>query len=180
MDCPATTDLCDSNPELLLSGELRFLQPVFKMYGKRKAFGGPVVTLKVLDDNSLVIETLQSKGEGRVLVIDGEGSMRCALMGGNLAKLAEIKGWAGVVVNGCIRDVDDINQRDIGVRALATHPVKPAKKGIGEKHLPVFVGGIFIHDGDWLYADPDGILVSKSELSVHISKLDTILDFSRV
>ena len=177
MDVLATTDLCDSNIELLESGELRFLQPVFKMYGKRQAFSGRAVTLKVLDDNGLVIDVLRCKGEGKVLVIDGAGSMRCALMGGQLAKLAETMGWAGVVVNGCIRDVSDINGYDIGVRALASHPVRPTKKGIGEKHLPAFVAGTFIHEGDWLYADADGVLVSKSELFVSSDKLLSILDF---
>ncbi|PON86242.1 Regulator of ribonuclease activity A [Trema orientale] len=177
MDVLATTDLCDSNIELMESGELRFLQPVFKTYGKREAFSGRIETLKVLDDNGLVLEALRSRGEGKVLVIDGAGSMRCALMGGQLTQLAERMGWAGVVVNGCIRDVNDINECDIGVRALASHPVRPTKKGLGERHLPAFVAGTLILDGDWLYADADGILVSKSELSVSSDKLLSIFDF---
>ncbi|KAH7545483.1 putative 4-hydroxy-4-methyl-2-oxoglutarate aldolase 3 [Ziziphus jujuba] len=162
----ATAELCDTNGALLASGDLRVLQPVFKRYGNRGSFSGPVVTLKVFEDNVLVREMLESRGEGRVLVIDGGGSMRCALVGGNLGQLAQNMGWSGVVVNGCIRDVDEINGCDIGVRALASHPVKSNKRGAGEKHVSVHVGGTLIRDGDWLYADSDGILVSSSELSV--------------
>lgn len=162
----ATAEVCDTNTALLASGDLRVLQPVFQMYGQRRAFSGPIVTLKVFEDNVLVREMLESRGEGRVLVIDGGGSMRCALVGGNLGQLAQSMGWAGIVVHGCIRDVDEINGCDIGVRALATHPVKSNKKGIGEKHVPIYIWGTLIRDGEWLYADSDGILVSKSEISI--------------
>ncbi|KAK6947165.1 Ribonuclease E inhibitor RraA/RraA-like protein [Dillenia turbinata] len=161
-----TAEVCDSNIKLLEDGDLRVLHPVFKIYGQSRAFSGPIVTLKIFEDNVLVRELLETKGEGRVLVIDGGGSMRCALVGGNLAQLAQNMGWAGIVVNGCIRDVDEINGCDIGVRALATHPQKSNKKGHGEKHVPIYLGGALIHDGEWLYADSDGILVSRTELSV--------------
>ncbi|OVA13116.1 Ribonuclease E inhibitor RraA/Dimethylmenaquinone methyltransferase [Macleaya cordata] len=162
----ATAEVCDSNAALLMSGELRVLQPIFHIYGQCRAFSGPIVTLKVFEDNVLVRELLETRGEGRVLVIDGGGSMRCAIVGGNLAQLAQNMGWAGIVVNGCIRDVDEINGCDIGVRALACHPLKSNKKGVGEKHIPVYIAGAFIREGEWLYADSDGILVSKSELSI--------------
>lgn len=162
----ATAEACDSNAALLTSGNLRVLQPIFQLYGHCTVFSGPVVTLKVFEDNVLVRELLESRGEGRVLVIDGGGSMRCALVGGNLGQLAQNMGWAGIVVNGCIRDVDEINGCDIGVRALAPHPLKSNKKGIGEKHVPIYIAGTLIHDGEWLYADSDGILISKCELSV--------------
>ncbi|XP_057473708.1 putative 4-hydroxy-4-methyl-2-oxoglutarate aldolase 3 [Actinidia eriantha] len=162
----ATAEACDSNVALLASGDLRCLQPIFQIYGQCRAFSGPIVTLKVFEDNVLVRELLETRGEGRVLVIDGGASMRCALVGGNLGQLAQNMGWAGIVVNGCIRDVDEINGCDIGVRALACHPQKSNKKGIGEKHIPIHVGGTLIRDGEWLYADSDGILVSKTELSV--------------
>ncbi|KAK9152303.1 hypothetical protein Syun_010612 [Stephania yunnanensis] len=131
-----------------------------------KGVRGRVVTLKLFEDNVLVRQQLETKGEGRVLVIDGGGSMRCALLGGNLALLAQNMGWVGIVVNGCIRDVDEINGCDIGVRALASHPLKSYKKGTGEKHVSVHIGGVVISDGDWLYADSDGVLVSNTELSV--------------
>lgn len=162
----ATAEACDSNAALLASGDLRALQPIFKIYGQCRAFSGPIVTLRVFEDNVIVRELLETRGEGRVLVIDGGGSMRCALVGGNLGQLAQNMGWAGIVVNGCIRDVDEINGCDIGVRALASHPTKSNKKGIGEKHVPVQIAGTLIQDGEWLYADSDGILISKSELSV--------------
>ena len=100
-----------------------------------------------------------------MLVVDGGGSRRCALLGGNLAALAAANQWAGLLVNGCVRDVDEINACHVGVRALGSCPVKSGKKGIGEKHAAVNVGGVFIHDGDWLCADSDGIVVSSTELS---------------
>ena len=162
----ATAEVCDANPHLILSGELRAFHPVFQIYGRRQVFSGPVVTLKVFEDNVLVRDFLEEKGGGRVLVVDGGGSMRCAILGGNPVQQAQNNGWAGIVVNGCIRDVDEINDCDIGVRALASHPMKASKKGIGEKHVPVNIAGTRICDGEWLYADTDGILVSRSELSV--------------
>ncbi|GAA0154625.1 aldolase [Lithospermum erythrorhizon] len=162
----ATAEACDSNTALLVTGDLRALQPIFQIYGQCRAFSGPIVTLKVFEDNVLVREMLETRGEGRVLVIDGGGSMRCALVGGNLGQLAQNMGWSGIVVNGCIRDVDEINSCDIGVRALASHPQKSNKKGNGEKHGLIHVGGTLIRDGEWLYADSDGILISKTELSI--------------
>lgn len=162
----ATAEACDSNAALLASGDLRVLEPVFKIYGQSRAFSGPIVTLKVFEDNVLVRELIESKGDGRVLVIDGGGSMRCALVGGNLGQMAQNMGWAGIVVNGCIRDVDEINGCDIGVRALASNPMKSNKKGIGEKYVSVYIAGTLIRNGEWLYADSDGILISKSELSI--------------
>lgn len=165
MSTLATAEVCDSNAALLETGGLRVLQPIFQIYGRRRAFYGPIVTLKVFEDNVLVRELFETRGEGRVLVIDGGESKRCALVGGNLGQLAQNMGWAGIVVNGCIRDVDEINECDIGVRALASHPLKSNKKGLGDKHVPIYVAGALIRDGEWLYADTDGILVSKSELS---------------
>ncbi|KAL7217642.1 hypothetical protein ACSBR2_010980 [Camellia fascicularis] len=161
-----TAEACDSNVALLSSGDLRCLQPIFQIYGQRRAFSGPIVTLKVFEDNVLVRELLETRGEGRVLVIDGGGSKKCALLGGNLGQSAQNMGWAGIVINGCVRDVDEINGCDIGVRALASHPQKSNKKGVGEKHVTIHFAGTLIRDGEWLYADSDGILVSKTELSV--------------
>ncbi|KAK7412229.1 hypothetical protein VNO78_03679 [Psophocarpus tetragonolobus] len=160
-----TAELSDANATHVASGDVRVLHPVFKIYGQATAFSGPIVTVKVFEDNVLVRELIETKGEGRVLVIDGGGSLRCALLGGNLAQLAQNMGWAGIVVNGCVRDVDEINACDIGVRALASHPLRSNKKRTGEKNVPVYIGGTFIREGEWLYADNDGILVSKFELS---------------
>ncbi|KAK4851823.1 hypothetical protein QYF36_018680 [Acer negundo] len=162
----ATAEACDSNAALLASHDLRVLQPVFQIYGQSRVFSGPIVTVKVFEDNVLVRELIESRGDRKVLVIDGGDSMRCALVGGNLAQLAHNNGWVGIVVNGCIRDVDEINACGIGVRALGSHPMKSYKKGHGEKHGPVHIAGTFIHEGEWLYADSDGILVSATELSV--------------
>ncbi|TQD90613.1 hypothetical protein C1H46_023856 [Malus baccata] len=134
--------------------------------GKREAFSGPIVTIKVFKDNTLVVELLATKGEGRVLVVDGEGSLRRAITGGVLAKCAEIMGCSGIVINGCIRYVDEVNGCEIGVRAWATCPVRPVKSDGGQKHVPINIGGIWIHEGEWLYADGDGILVSTSQLSI--------------
>ncbi|XP_020234013.1 putative 4-hydroxy-4-methyl-2-oxoglutarate aldolase 3 isoform X1 [Cajanus cajan] len=161
----ATAEISDANAAHVASGDVRVMHPVFKVYGQSTAFSGPIVTVKVFEDNVLVREILETKGEGRVLVVDGGGSLRCALLGGNLAQIAHNMGWAGIVVNGCIRDVDEINACDIGVRALASHPLRSNKKRTGEKNVPVYVGGTFIREGEWLYADNDGILVSKFELS---------------
>ncbi|XP_073271832.1 putative 4-hydroxy-4-methyl-2-oxoglutarate aldolase 2 [Primulina huaijiensis] len=162
----AITDACDANEAFLESGDIRILPPIFQIYGKRRAFSGRIVTVKVFEDNILVREFVASKGHGRVLVIDGGGSMKCALIGGKLSQSARNNGWAGVVVYGCVRDVDDINGCDIGVRALAAHPKKPKKNGNGERHNRIYIAGAEIHDGEWLYADTDGIIVSKTELSL--------------
>ncbi|KAJ8430252.1 hypothetical protein Cgig2_009430 [Carnegiea gigantea] len=134
----ATTDICDAHPSLLKTGELRVLLPLFQSYGKRRAFHGPIVTVKVFEDNVLVRQLLEAAAaayRGKVLVVDGGGSRRCALLGGNLARLAQDNGWAGVVVNGCVRDVDEINGCDIGVKALGPSPVKSEKKGAGLVYL---------------------------------------------
>jgi len=160
-----TADLTDANTAHVGNGDLRVLHPVFRVYGQITSFSGPIVTVKVFEDNVLVREVLETKGEGRVLVVDGGGSLRCALVGGNLAQIAYSNGWAGIVVNGCVRDVDEINACGIGVRALASNPLKSNKKRTGEKNVPVYVGGTFIREGEWLYADNDGILISRFELS---------------
>jgi len=160
----ATTDLCDANEGRLADGSLAVLEPVFLSCGRRARFAGPAVTLRLFEDNTLVRATLETPGEGRVLVVDGGGSRRCALVGGNLGMLAEKNGWAGIVVNGCIRDVEEISACDVGVRALALHPRKSRKTGSGESGVAVNFAGALIRPGDWIYADADGILVSQVRL----------------
>ncbi|XP_057433424.1 putative 4-hydroxy-4-methyl-2-oxoglutarate aldolase 3 [Lotus japonicus] len=161
----AIADICDVNTEKIASGEVRILDPVFQSYGQARTFSGPIVTVKVFEDNVLIKEVLQTKGEGKILVIDGGGSMRRALIGGHLVELAHSNGWAGIVVNGCVRDVDDIYEcGNIGVMALGSYPLRPGKKGTGKKHVPVHVAGATIHEGEWLYADNDGVLVSKFQI----------------
>lgn len=160
----ATTDLCDDHPLLLDDGRLAVLPPVFLHFGQRRSFCGRATTLKVFEDNALVRATLEAPGNGNVLVIDGGASMRRALVGGQLGVLAQNNGWAGIVVNGCIRDTDEINACDIGVRALGAHPQKSAKKGAGERNERIVVAGVAVTPGDWIYADADGILVAQQKL----------------
>ncbi|MGB6053921.1 MAG: ribonuclease E activity regulator RraA [Burkholderiaceae bacterium] len=161
----ATCDICDANEDKLDGGGLAVLPPVFAAFGAESRFCGPAATLKVFEDNTLVRATLETAGEGRVLVVDGGGSRRCALVGGNLGQLAEKNGWAGIVVDGCIRDSEEINACRIGVRALATHPKKSAKKGAGEREVPVTIAGIRVAPGNWIYADADGVLVAAQKLA---------------
>lgn len=161
----STCDICDAHEDKLASGALAVLPPVFKAFGKNPAFSGPTATLKVFEDNVLVRSTLETPGNGRVLVIDGGGSLRCALVGGNLGELAEKNGWVGIIVNGCIRDTEEINACNIGVRALATHPQRSVRKGVGDSNLRVMIGGVAIHPGDWIYADVDGVLVARDNLA---------------
>ena len=161
----ATTDLCDNHPELLAQGRLAVLPPVFRLFGLRVKFSGPAVTLKVFEDNALVRSTLEGPGHGSVLVIDGGASLRRALVGGQLALLAQDNGWSGIVVDGCVRDSDEINSCEIGVRALATHPQKSSKVGTGEHNTRIVVQGVAVNPGDWMYADTDGVLVAQQQLA---------------
>jgi regulator of ribonuclease activity A len=161
----ATTDICDDHPQLLDEGRLAVLPPVFRLFGQRVKFAGPAVTLKVFEDNALVRSALEGPGNGKVLVIDGGGSMRRALVGGQLALLAQDNGWSGIVVDGCVRDSDEINSCEIGVRALATHPRKSGKQGAGERDGRVFISGVPVNPGDWIYADADGVLVAQQKLA---------------
>lgn len=160
----ATSDLCDAHEQKLSEGSLAILPPVFRAFGKRVRFHGPARTLKVFEDNVLVRAALETPGEGSVLVVDGGASLRCALVGGNLGVLAQNNGWAGIIVNGCVRDSEELDQCDIGIRALAAHPRRSIRKGLGEKDLVVDVAGVTVRPGDWVYADADGILIARSTL----------------
>lgn len=155
----ATTDLCDAHED-----KVRIAAPIFRSYGGKPAFHGHIATLKLFEDNGLVRKTLDTPGDGRVLVIDGGGSLRCALLGDQLAALAVKNGWAGIVLWGCIRDSAAIGAMDLGVLALATHPRKTVKQNLGDAEVPVSFAGIDFHPGDWLYADADGLIVSASKL----------------
>jgi len=154
-----TADLCDAH-----EGKIRAVSPMFRSFGGRRAFGGPIATLKIFEDNSLVRTALEQPGEGRILVIDGGGSMRCALVGDQLALLGVKNGWAGVIVYGCIRDSRPIAEMDLGVFALATHPMKTVKRGVGEADVPVSFGGVTFAPGQHVYADEDGVIVSETPL----------------
>jgi regulator of ribonuclease activity A len=152
-------DLCDTHDKTV-----RVVDPMFKSYGGKSAFCGPITTLKLFEDNTLVRSTLETPGNGRVLVIDGGGSMRCAMVGDQLGVLAVDNGWAGIVVYGCIRDSKAIGQMDVGVFALGTHPRKTVKKGVGDVDVPVTFGGVTFTPGEYLYADEDGVIVSATSL----------------
>ena len=160
----STCDLCDAHEDKITDGSLHALPPVFRHFGKRLRFAGPARTLKVFEDNALVRSTLETPGEGKVLVVDGGGSLRSALVGGNLGKLAESNGWAGIIVHGCVRDTQELNDCDVGIQALGTIPRRSARKGVGEKDLAVNLFGVLVHPGDMIYADEDGVLVSRESL----------------
>lgn len=156
-----TADLCDEFPDVVEVAE-----PVLRHYGKRRRFYGPVVTIKVHEDNVLVRKAVESPGDGKVLVVDGGGSTRRALMGDKLASLAAENGWAGVVINGSIRDSADIADIDVGVMAVATTPRKSRKRGDGDTGVSVSFAGITIRPGDFLCADEDGLLRSQQLLTL--------------
>ena len=155
----ATTDLCDE-----FGDEVRVAQPLFWDYGGASSFRGPVSTVRVFEDNVLVRGALEEAGRGRVLVVDGGGSTRCALVGDQLAALAHENGWAGIVVNGCIRDSAEISRIPVGVKALNTLPRRSAKEGTGERDVPVGFAGVELFPGEYLYADEDGIVVADRDL----------------
>jgi regulator of ribonuclease activity A len=160
----STCDLCDDHEEQLANGSLRVLPPVFHSFGKVSSFAGPARTIKVFEDNALVRSTLETPGENKVLVVDGGGSLRSALVGGNLGALAEKNGWAGVLVYGSVRDTVELQACNVGIFALGTIPRRSTRKGVGEKECAVTVAGVIIHPGDWIYADMDGVLVASEKL----------------
>ncbi|HYF60432.1 MAG TPA: ribonuclease E activity regulator RraA [Burkholderiaceae bacterium] len=160
----ATTDLCDAHEDRLRDGRLRVAPPPWIALGALARFAGPAVTLRVPDDNSLVRAALETPGAGRVLVVDGGASLRCALLGGNLGRLGERNGWSGVIVNGCARDADELDGCRLGVRALALHPRRSDKRGLGERDVPLAFAGLTVRPGDWIYADRDGWLVASEAL----------------
>lgn len=156
-----TADLCDH-----FADQLQIVEEDFIDLGGLPDFHGPIVTIKAFEDNSLVAETLNELGAGRVLVVDGGGSMRRAMLGDNLAARAVKNHWAGIVIYGCIRDSAEIGEMDLGVKALGTHPRKTDKKGAGEKNVVVRFGGADFVPGHYLYADEDGIVLSEKELTL--------------
>ena len=160
----ATTDLLDAHEADIETGRVRVLQPAFISLGRRLAFAGEVVTLKLFEDNSLLSDLVKTPGSGRVVVVDGGGSLRCGVFGGNLAASAARNGWAGVVIHGCARDANEIDTCDIGLRALALNPRRSSKRGEGQRDIAVTFLGVTIRPGDWLYADRDGVIVSDRPL----------------
>ncbi len=154
----STCDLCDTH-KAASDGAFRVLPPVFREFGKRSRFAGLVSTVKCFEDNSMVKAALESPGQGRVLVVDGGASLRRALVGGNIGASAARNGWAGVVVNGCVRDVAELAECDVGIRALAVIPLPTERRNEGQRDVPVLIDGVWVRPGDWLVADADGIVI---------------------
>lgn len=159
----ATCDLCDAHKGND-TGAFRVLPPVFRDFGALARFAGPVVTVKCFEDNTPVKRALEGPGEGRVLVVDGGASLRRALVGGNIGAAAARNGWAGVVIDGCVRDVAELRACQVGIRALAAMPLPTERKADGLRDVVVQIQGVWVRPGDWLYADEDGIVVSATPL----------------
>jgi regulator of ribonuclease activity A len=155
----STPDLCDAH-----EGHIDVIELPFRNYGGQTAFSGEIVTVKCFEDNSRVKELLNTPGAGRVLVVDGGGSLRKALLGDMIAESAVKNGWSGVVVYGAIRDVDAIAASDLGVQALGSTPLKTERKGLGEVGLPLRLAGIVVKPGAFLYADNNGVIVADHSL----------------
>ena len=162
MDPLPTCDLCDQHrndpPE-----RFRVLPPVFRDFGGRVGFQGTVATVQCFEDNTSVREAVGSAGHGRVLVVDGGGSVRRALLGGNLAATAEKNGWAGVVIHGAVRDLQELARCRIGIRALAAMPMATEKRHAGLTDVAVQIAGVWVRPGEWLVADEDGIVVMGAD-----------------
>lgn len=154
-----TPDLCDEYPH-----QVDIMKPILKNFGAKEQFCGQIITVSCPEDNSKLRDLINTSGEGRILVVDGAASERCAYLGDLLAAKASENGWSGLVINGYIRDVDVIRKTDIGVQALGVYPVKTQKRGLGDVNIPITFGGITFYTGQFLYADNNGILVSKQQL----------------
>jgi regulator of ribonuclease activity A len=155
----STADLCDQ-----FGAELQICAPVFRSFGGRRRFFGAASTVKCFEDNSRVKEAVGEPGQGRVLLVDGAGSLRCALLGDLLAKQAADNGWAGVVIHGCVRDAVAMAGFDLGVLALATMPRRSERKGEGQRDVPIDLAGAHIRPGDHVYVDEDGMIVAPRAL----------------
>ena len=160
-------DLCDAH-EAELAGanakHLRVLADVYRSYGGVTRFHGQAHTLRCPEDNSRVREAVAQAGQGRVLVIDGGGMTRRALVGGNLAVTAAKNGWAGILVHGAVRDVGELRLATLGIKALALCPLRTEKRGLGDAGVPVMISGYLVQPNDWVYADEDGVLISAVAL----------------
>lgn len=155
-----TPDLCDAYPDVAV------VEPMFANFGGHDSFGGEIVTVKCFEDNSVVKEQVEKDGTGKVMVVDGGGSLRRALLGDMLADKAARNGWEGIIIYGCVRDVDVLIQTALGIQALASHPMKTDKRGIGDLNVPVTFGGVTFRPGEFVYADNNGIIVSPVALQM--------------
>jgi regulator of ribonuclease activity A len=156
----STADLCDAHGDAI-----KVCEPIFHAFGGCKTFSGPVSTVRCFEDNSRVREAVESPGLGRVLVVDGGGSRRRALLGDKLGVAAVKNGWAGVIIHGCIRDSAELAQVALGIRALGTMPLRSEKRGEGERDVPVRFAGVTFRPGDHVFVDDDGIVLSHTPLT---------------
>ena len=167
---PATCDLTDAHmPDPVdvtqKSTRVACLPPGLRDFGGRSAFAGTAVTIKCFENNPLVRKALcDENGKGKVLVVDGGGSTRCALLGDMLAAAGAENGWEGIIIDGCVRDSKALKTTYIGVKARDTHPLKSSKRDPGERDVDIVIGGVHIAPGDHVYADEDGVVVSKDPL----------------
>jgi len=159
----STCDLCDAFPD-----DVQVLEPMLHNFGGCEAFGGEIATVKCFEDNSFVKQRLGEPGEGRVLVVDGGASIRRALMGGDVAAMAADNGWAGAIIYGCVRDVDELIETDIGIQALGVVPMKTRKRNVGELDVPLNFGGVNFHQGHWAWADNNGVVVADRDLGAEL------------
>lgn len=155
-----TADLCDQHGE-----RVQVCEPIFHAFGGRRAFHGPISTVRCFEDNSRVKEAVESPGAGKVLVVDGGGSRRHALLGDKLGAAAVRNGWAGVIIHGCIRDSAALGRMDLGIRALGTMPLRSEKRGEGERDVPVRFAGVTFRPGEFVYVDEDGVIVAAKALT---------------
>ena len=153
-------DLCDQYGD-----SLRVLSPMLKNFGGNNCFHGKISTIKCHEDNSFVADAVREEGDGSVLVVDGGGSLRCALLGDNLAAIAASNSWAGIVVFGCVRDVVALKNISLGIQAIAPHPMKSVKRQVGLRDVEVSFGGVSFIPGQYVYADDNGVIVSEAELT---------------
>ncbi len=154
-------DICDEFLE-----EISVLEPLFSSFGGKQRFSGEIITIRCFEDNSVLRDVVRTEGRGRVIVVDGGGSLRRALFGDMLAAKAEENGWQGVVINGCVRDVEILETIDLGVKALNCHPVKTDKRGEGQLNVPVSFAGVFFKPGQYLYTDQNGTVIASRDLGL--------------
>lgn len=155
-----TPDLCDAYPDVAV------VEPIFANFGGRDSFGGQIVTVKCFEDNSVVKAQVEQPGKGKVMVVDGGGSLRRAMLGDMLAARAADNGWEGIIIYGCVRDVDVLADINLGVQALGSHPMKTEKRNIGDLNVEVTFGGVTFRPGEYVYADNNGIIVATHELKM--------------
>ncbi len=156
-----TTDLCDNHPD-----KVRVAEPIgFRNFGEKRDFYGKIQTVKCFENNPLIRKALEQNGEGKVLAVDGGGSLRCALLGDMLAGIALKNKWNGIIIYGCVRDSEELAKLNIGIKALNTNPLKSNKKNEGQENIPVRFAGIDFIPEEYVYCDEDGIIVSKDVIA---------------